>query len=139
MIIITNNFKEDGIMRYSKQREQILEILRSTKCHPDAEWIYFKVKEIMPKISLGTVYRNLKELVDSGIIDSVETEQKVIRYDADTSPHAHFVCEKCGEVKDIFGDTKVNSAFLDGSKILRQKVIFYGVCRDCIDNSNQKV
>lgn len=111
-------------MRYSKQREQILAILRSTKCHPDAEWIYFKVKEIMPKISLGTVYRNLKELVDSGIIDSVETEQKVIRYDADTSPHAHFICEKCGEVKDIFGDIKVNSAFLDRSKILRQKVIF---------------
>lgn len=119
-------------MRYSKQREEILNILRSTKSHPDAEWIYFRAKESMPKISLGTVYRNLKELVDSGIIDSLETEQKVIRYDADISPHAHFVCDNCGCVKDIFGNTVTDSPDLDGCKIKRQKVVYYGTCRDCI-------
>ena len=82
--------------KHSKKREAILEALRSAKDHPSAEMLYSRLKSVYPDLSLGTVYRNLAFFINDGEITSVGTVAGQERYDADTSPHAHFICRRCG-------------------------------------------
>ena len=123
-------------MRYSRQRETVYDVVASTKSHPDADWIYGKVKEVIPAISLGTVYRNLKTLTDSGQLITLETSLGSIHYDADLSPHEHFVCTKCGRISDLFIPSEDVKALEDsGYTVTAEKRIFYGICKEC----NQKI
>ena len=92
-------------MRHSKQRDQIYEIVKNTEEHPTADWIYERAREMMPAISLGTVYRNLGQLVDHGMIRSLEYKGAV-RYDGRLEHHHHFVCKTCGRIHDVFFDAK---------------------------------
>ena len=85
---------------YSKQREAILTVLRQTDTHPTANWIYEQVREIIPNISLGTVYRNLSELSLNGDILSLHVGDGFEHFDYDTSPHAHLHCKACGCIAD---------------------------------------
>ena len=79
-------------MRYSRQREMITEIIKGRKDHPTADMIYVSCRNIDPCVSLGTVYRNLKLLTDEGEIITLETQDKRLHYDGDTSRHSHFIC-----------------------------------------------
>ena len=92
-------------MRYSHQRELIKEIVYSTNSHPTADWVFGKVKRSIPNISLGTVYRNLKQLNDEGIICTIY-DGTVARYDWNREPHDHLKCIECGDLIDaeIFRD-----------------------------------
>ena len=109
-----------------------MSVIKSTDCHPDADWIYREVKKTMPKISLATVYRNLKELVGLGLVSTVETEDKTLRYDGTTSPHIHFVCKRCGKIIDIFKPSGLSSAAaFAGMSIETEKIVLYGKCREC--------
>ena len=87
-------------MRYSHQRELIKEIIYSTNSHPNADWIYIEVKKSVPNISLGTVYRNLKQLNDEGIIRTIY-DGSIARYDWNQDPHDHLKCKKCGNLIDV--------------------------------------
>lgn len=120
--------------RYSRQRELIYNCLRSTKAHPTAEMIYQSLKPEHPKLSLGTVYRNLNQLADAGTI--VRMPFHVERYDADTSPHGHFCCDECGNVYDLtLPDTQDQARQLCNSAgfAFRQETrLFYGVCDQCL-------
>ena len=87
---------------YSRQREAILSVIRSTDTHPTADWIYTETRKIIPNLSLGTVYRNLTELKKSGDIVSVDVGDGKEHFDRDTSPHLHLSCKKCGKISDIF-------------------------------------
>ena len=78
---------------YSRQREVILNVIRSTNTHPTASWIYNKSREQLPNISLGTVYRNLSGLVQSGDILSINVGDGQEHYDGDISAHLHLHCE----------------------------------------------
>lgn len=119
-------------MRYSLQRQAVYEAVTSTDCHPSAEWVYDKVKEVVPNISLGTVYRNLKELCESGLIDTVETEDCRLRYDGNVSPHVHFVCLGCGRIFDLDGANELNlSARKMGFTPYKEKIVLYGLCPEC--------
>lgn len=89
------------VRRHSSKREAILSVLRDTKTHPSAEWVYARLKPQHPDLSLGTVYRNLALFRESGEIISVGTVAGQERFDADTRPHAHFICEQCGSVLDL--------------------------------------
>lgn len=118
----------------SKQREAILTVLRSTKSHPTAEWIHIKAKEIIPKLSLGTVYRNLSMLVEGGEIIKVQGVFEKDRFDANPIRHVHMVCKQC---KGVF-DCEVTSAL--ESDILNEKndcsiydfnLTYYGLCPNC--------
>jgi Fe2+ or Zn2+ uptake regulation protein len=80
-------------------------ILKGRKDHPTADMIYQTAREMEPTISLGTVYRNLKLLADEGIIITLETEEKRVHYDGDTSRHSHFICSKCGKQANV--DTSI--------------------------------
>ena len=75
-------------------------MVRSTKCHPTAEWVYSKVKKTIPNISLGTVYRNLNQLSNNGIIKTIQ-DGSITRYDGNKNPHHHLHCDECGEITDI--------------------------------------
>ena len=88
-------------IRYSKKREAILTAIRSTHCHPSAEWVYQKLKPEHPDLSLGTVYRNLIFFQQRGDIQSVGVVKGQERFDAVTTPHSHFVCNSCGAVSDL--------------------------------------
>ena len=126
-----------GNVRYSSRREAILDALRSVKTHPDAEWVYEKVRETIPNVSLGTVYRNLKELSESGAIVTVETEDECLHFDADTSPHAHFVCKTCGRICGVYDCGDLAQALEEkGYRVDCVKTIAYGVCARCSHKTN---
>ncbi len=87
-------------MRFSQQRELITEIVYSTNSHPTADWVYGEVKKSVPNISLGTVYRNLKQLNDEGMIRIIY-DGPIARYDWNHDPHDHLKCKKCGNLIDV--------------------------------------
>lgn len=121
---------------YSRKRQAIYELLLSTQEHPSAEWIYNTLKSEYPDLSLGTVYRNLKLLEENGSINSVAVVNGCERYDAATSPHSHFVCNKCGRVIDVFFSKEVSELTgkvrVDGVKKIESfSLIYYGLCDKC--------
>ncbi len=133
-----------GIVRMTKQREIILEELRKLKTHPTASELYDIVRERLPKISLGTVYRNLEILAEMGMIKKLEIAGKEKRWDGDTSKHYHFRCVKCGKVEDIFLkdedleklDSFFKSYIHDNVKFEDMNVEINGLCSECNKSSN---
>lgn len=119
-------------MRYSRQRELITEVIKCRTDHPTADMIYASCKESEPKLSLGTVYRNLKQLADDGVIITLETVDKKLHYDGDISRHSHFICEKCGKIIDLFKPSKTPEELSElGLTVTGEKCIYYGLCNDC--------
>lgn len=122
--------------KYSRQRETLLSVLRDTKVHPNADWIYETVRKEIPNISLGTVYRNLSRLSEDGIIKKLDVGNGSVHFDGDISPHAHLICSCCGSITDIFNDysaeLKNDVENMTGARINACSVIFEGVCKDCI-------
>jgi Fur family ferric uptake transcriptional regulator/Fur family peroxide stress response transcriptional regulator len=92
-------------MRYSSQREIIYNILIETNCHPTADWIFNKARKLIPKISLGTVYRNLNQLADEDMIRVIQ-DSSVIRYDGNVQDHDHLRCTECHTLYDVTNLTK---------------------------------
>lgn len=90
-----------AIVRRSRKRDAMLTLLQGTKSHPSADWVYRQLKPEFPDLSLGTVYRNLNQLSEERIIRRVGVVNGQERFDADVSPHAHFVCTCCGAVIDL--------------------------------------
>ena len=121
--------------RRSQQRERMLEIMAETDVHPTADWVYHKLKKEIPELSLGTVYRNLKVLVDQGHIQKLPFGSTFDRYEAKTKPHYHLVCEKCGAVKDFampqYATLNKRAEKLSDFRITRHRIDFFGVCAAC--------
>ena len=122
-------------MKRSRQREAILEILCATTSHPTADWIYDKVRERIPNISLGTVYRNLSLLEEIGEIIKISTGVGPDHYDYNTAPHYHFICRGCGRVMDIdldFADELMTQVQESTDLAIEScSVSFTGLCPDC--------
>ncbi|MFA5308813.1 MAG: transcriptional repressor [Dehalococcoidales bacterium] len=123
--------------RETRQRESILSYLRRAASHPTADMVYEAVKKEIPRISQGTVYRNLKVLRESGLVAELNLKGTVTRYEAKKDSHYHFRCESCGKVFDI--DEPVDTA-LDrrvaartGFQVTHHQLEFRGLCRDCRD------
>jgi ferric uptake regulator, fur family len=126
------NRTEDKPKRFSQQRRLIYETLANTTAHPDVDAIFAEVKKKLPDIGIATVYRNLKQLAADGLVNTLETTKDCIHYDADVSNHAHFVCERCGKIKDLFIALPDSGAVEKlGYKVKREKLVFYGVCPEC--------
>ena len=138
MISVTITDIEGGEMaaiKHSRQREMIKAFLKSRKDHPTADIVYINVRQQNPNISLGTVYRNLTLLADMGEIRRLRVGDGVDHFDADTSPHYHFVCTECGAVIDlemdsIEGITELAGAGFNG-RIAGHVTYFYGSCGNC--------
>ncbi|MDD4291633.1 MAG: transcriptional repressor [Clostridia bacterium] len=120
-------------MGYSKQRELVKAIVASSCAHPSATDIYLEARKTIPDISLGTVYRNLSLLSQSGEILRIPVD-KGDRFDKTTCCHAHFCCVKCGRVFDV--PTDGMAALADricdhGHDVKRTTLLFEGVCKSC--------
>jgi Fe2+ or Zn2+ uptake regulation protein len=121
--------------RETKQREAILRVLRNTRAHPTADWIYEEVKKEIPNISKGTVYRNLQVLQEGGVVTELNLNGTLSRFEAKQDSHYHFRCEQCGRVFDL--DEPVNNeldervARRTGFKVSHHQLEFRGLCKDC--------
>ena len=120
---------------YSRKREAILNTVRGTTLHPSAEWVYHELKPSYPDLSLGTVYRNLAQFKNDGVIISVGTVNGQERFDGATHPHSQFVCDRCGSVLDIEGGpggeacSDISRRY--GVNAVRCDVVFRGICAAC--------
>lgn len=121
-------------MRFSKQREAVYSVLYNTDTHPDVSWIYAKAREIIPNISLGTVYRNLNELIELGKVKRVSAEGAAERFDAKVHEHAHLVCPHCGKISDL-NASEVNLQH-NVQGVSRAEITLYGICDDCRKRSD---
>ncbi len=119
-------------MRNTRQRALVESIIKNRYDHPTADDIYLTAREIEPNISLGTVYRNLKQLADDNKIITLETTDKRVHYDGDTSNHSHFICSECGRIIDLFFEFSPPE-FLEkqGHTVTDEKRLYYGVCKYC--------
>ena len=88
-------------LKFSRQRESIRECLKNRKDHPTADAVYVTISKDYPKISLGTVYRNLNLLADMGEIQRFSSGDGSEHFDYNTDPHYHFVCKACGAIIDM--------------------------------------
>ena len=124
------------VTRRTRQRDLILKTLRNTDCHPTADWIYDQVKKEMPNISLGTVYRNLGTLKQSGEIMELSYGSKYSRFDGNPKNHYHFVCNNCDKVMDLHhipADKEIEDlvARKEGVEVFFHRTEFYGLCSEC--------
>ncbi len=128
----------------TKQREVILEELRKLKTHPTAVELYEILRKKMPKISLGTVYRNLEIMAEEGIIKKLEIPGREKRWDGDISKHFHLRCVKCGKVEDIFVNEKdilkmeeiLKNYISENSEVEDLNLEVVGICSDCHLSNN---
>lgn len=122
-------------MRMTRQRQVILEELRQVKTHPGADEIYTLVRRRLPRISLGTVYRNLEVLSELGEIQKIEMGGTLKRFDGDPAPHYHIRCIRCQRVVDAPIDPIADvETRLDGQTdftILGHRLEFVGLCPEC--------
>ncbi len=123
------------VTRMTKQRKVILEELRKVKTHPCAEELYELVRSRMPKVSLGTVYRNLDFLANTGEVKVLSSGGTTRRYDGDTSDHAHVRCLECGSVGDVFCNTQtkpVEGIASQGFVVVSSRIEYDGYCEACL-------
>ncbi|WP_407535932.1 Fur family transcriptional regulator [Cetobacterium somerae] len=125
-------------MKFSKQRELILNYILNSHEHLTADTIYADLKKDNPELSLGTVYRNLTKLTEIGAIKKVSLPNQVDKFDKNLEPHAHFICDECGSITDInipgmdkFLD-KVSDE--DGISIRKYDLTLNGICKKCKSN-----
>jgi Fur family peroxide stress response transcriptional regulator len=127
-----------AMMRQSKKRDAMLSLLQSVTDHPSADRIYQQLKPRYPDLSLGTVYRNLGQLCGQGLVKRVGTVNGQERYDGQTSPHSHFICNRCGSVMDLPrlspGEGCVDQLGVQYGFIVQDcEFVVRGLCRDCAD------
>lgn len=114
----------------------IKSFLMGRKDHPTADMVYMNVRQQYPNISLGTVYRNLSLLAELGEIRRLRVGDGIDHFDADTSPHYHFVCRECGAVSDVHMPSidsivEIADANFEG-KVDGNVTYFYGICASCL-------
>lgn len=122
-------------MIYSKQRELVLKTLKGSASHPTADELYAMIRQSEPSISLATVYRNLNQLADYGVIQRIFMTSGADRFDAIATQHVHMVCEKCGAVHDVpearMPDLCGIVTEQTGMVISSYSLIFHGTCPAC--------
>ncbi len=125
--------------RMTKQRKTILDILKSRKDHPTASELYLEVREKIPHVSLGTIYRNLNVLTDSGEVQEININNKFKRYDGNPRQHYHFNCLECKRVFDLNGsyqedlDTMISEK--NPHQISGHNADFFGTCSQCLEKT----
>ncbi len=120
--------------RMTRQRAVILEELKKTKSHPTADEVYGLVRELLPRISLGTVYRNLDFLAETGEILKLESAGAIMRFDGDTSWHQHVRCVHCGRIGDVMHaqpKPNIENIAVEGFNVTGARIEYDGVCHRC--------
>jgi Fe2+ or Zn2+ uptake regulation protein len=128
-------------LRTTEQRRVIMEELAKSDAHPTADELYRLVRKRLPKISLGTVYRNLEILSRSGKIHKLETAGSQKRFDGVVENHYHVRCVRCDRIEDVPGNPIdcIDEAFqgVKGYQILQHRLEILGICPQCLKESNE--
>jgi Fur family ferric uptake transcriptional regulator len=127
----------DKVRRNTRQRQVVLEELRKLTSHPTAADLYQITRTRLPKISLGTVYRNLERLTETGAIQKLQMGGAEARFDGNPKPHYHVRCVYCDRVDDVHDLPDAGAVdqvkHLRGYEILGFRLDFTGICPDCRD------
>lgn len=122
-------------LRLTHQRLEVAREIAGSDSHPDVETIYLGVRERIPTISLDTVYRTVGALVDLGLVNRVNATAGPTRYDANAGLHHHFVCTRCGLIRDVSSNVLDKVEAPDETSTLGTvesvKVQLRGVCNAC--------
>jgi Fe2+ or Zn2+ uptake regulation protein len=129
--------------RMTHQRRVILDEVRKVKTHPRADEVYERVRKRLPRISLGTVYRNLDILSGRGLIQKIAPLTNPMRFDGETKNHYHVRCIHCGRVEDAsvgpMEDLEDAVSELSDYRILGHRLEFVGCCPQCHEKHKDKV
>ena len=120
------------VQRYSQQRERIYQTVCATHEHPTAQMVYDALRPEMPKLSLGTVYRNLHQMAPHGRLMGLVGP--VARFGATVQPHTHLRCSRCGCVADgrlPYDAAMDRETIAEGWQIDRHDLMFTGICPAC--------
>jgi Fur family ferric uptake transcriptional regulator len=124
-----------GLVRMTRQRKVILEELKRSMAHPSAEEVYDLVRKRLPRISLGTVYRNLEKLSELGEISKLTFGGAINRFDPDPEEHYHIRCSLCDRVEDApmaqLERIEEHLSRKTEFKIIGHRLEFYGLCPEC--------
>jgi Fur family peroxide stress response transcriptional regulator len=123
--------------RFSPQRETILNIVKDHGGHLSVDDIYKQARATMPRISLGTVYRNLKTLEEMKEVTHTQGMEQATFYSIYSEPHHHFICKQCGEIRDIDAPTvNICTGCITSKVPLKVEDVvttLYGVCEGCMN------
>jgi Fe2+ or Zn2+ uptake regulation protein len=126
-------FRSKGL-KVTPQRELVFRLLHGNTAHPTAEAVYSAAAEVMPMMSLKTVYQVLNDLRALGELQSIEVGSGAVRFDPNTSDHHHLVCTSCGALHDVDVDTSalaLSRAQRQGFALTDIDVTFRGLCATC--------
>jgi len=133
---LKNTLKEKGI-KPTYQRLKILDYMsQNIRNHPTVDMIYAELAKEIPTISMTTVYNTLSTFIEKALVCGVTITGTEVRYDFNTKSHHHFLCKKCGQIKDI--DIPCSLAakkgeLVDGHRLEEIHGYFKGTCRDCLE------
>jgi Fur family transcriptional regulator, peroxide stress response regulator len=125
----------DRGLRLTAQRMAIFQALAGDSTHPTAEFVFTRIRETLPSLSLSTVYRILESLESEGLIRRVSTSNGVARFDANLDPHQHLICRVCGRMTDFaeasLSRLPVPDIQADGFFAEELDIRVVGTCRGC--------
>lgn len=120
----------------SMQRIAIMEYLMEHPIHPSADDIYTALSPSMPTLSKTTVYNTLKLFSEQGAVQMLTIDERNTNFDADTSPHAHFLCRRCGHIYDLKcleAGKKVVDLDMEGHQVSEVHYYYKGICKNCLN------
>ncbi len=129
-------------IRPTLQRMAVVAYLMKNRTHPAADDIYAALVSVIPTLSRMTVYNTLEMLAEKGAVLSLDLDAGRTHYDGDTSPHAHFLCTRCGAIHDIFpeaeGWRRMEEAVPPppGASISDTQLSYKGICPKCNTTNN---
>lgn len=133
--------RESGA-KLTHQRLEIFKEVAQTGDHPDAETVYNRVRKRVPTVSQDTVYRTLWWLREIGLLKTLGTSKERTRFDANLNRHHHFVCSRCGMIRDFESDPLNRIALPDSVHSIGQVEIIQvevrGVCLSCAGPDHDK-
>lgn len=129
-------------LKYSRQRESIKASLMCRHDHPTADALYASIREEFPNISLGTVYRNLNLLVETGEIRKLTCGDGADHFDGNTNDHYHFICSECNHIYDMeissLQSLDEKAQEVAPGQIDSHYVLFYGTCNQCLEKKSEQ-
>ena len=126
----------DHNIKPSMQRIAIMEYLMNNPVHPSADDIYIALSPSMPTLSKTTVYNTLKLFSEQGAVQMLTIDDRNANFDADTSPHAHFLCKCCGRIYDLKAPEAVKKVVdldMEGHQVSEVHYYYKGICRNCLN------
>ena len=136
-VVYENLLKYD--VKPSIQRMAVMEYLMKHFTHPSVDEIYTALSPKYPTLSRTTVYNTLKLFVEHGAAQMLTIDEKMTCFDGDDTPHAHFLCKKCGEIYDLPMPDSVKNVVgieLDGNTITEVHQYYKGICKKCLEKDN---